>query len=152
MAPSVTATLTITLTNSNGFALTQTGLTQTLPANLTIATMPAPATTCGGASKSLSNTTSSVTLAAANIPANGSCTITMSVMSTMAGTYTNTIAASALSTGPAGSNTASTSASLDVAAPASKSGGGGLGWLDIILATFALLAGRRFGGRAHRAN
>jgi serine protease len=149
VAPNAASTLTLTLSNSNGFALTQSGLTQTLPANLTIAAMPAPTTTCGGASMSFTNTTSSVTLAAANIPANGSCTITMSVMSAMGGTYTNAIPAGALSTGPAGSNAAGASASLDVAAPAGtgggKSGGGGLDWLDMLLITGVLLAGRRYG-------
>jgi hypothetical protein len=72
----------------------------------------------------------------------------MSVMSAMAGTYTNTIAAGALTTGPAGSNAAGASASLDVAAPAStggKSGGGGLDWPDMLLVTGVLLAGRRYG-------
>ncbi|MGO9931516.1 MAG: S8 family serine peptidase [Steroidobacteraceae bacterium] len=154
VAPSVASTLTLTLTNGNGFDLTQSGLTQSLPASLTIQTTPAPSTTCTGAAMSLTNTTSSVTLAAANIPANGSCTITMSVMSTMAGTYVNTIAANALSTGPAGSNAASASASLDVATPAGGgggsgggSGGGALEWLDIMLITGMLVAGRRHAGR-----
>jgi hypothetical protein len=73
----------------------------------------------------------------------------MSVMSTTAGTYTNMIAANALSTGPAGSNTASASASLDVTTPASSGGGskggGELDWLDIMFVTGVLLAGRRYG-------
>jgi serine protease len=147
VAPNAAATLTLTLSNSNGFVLTQSGLTQTLPASLTIQTMPAPATTCTGASMSLTSTTSSVTLAGANIPANGSCTITMSVMSSTAGTYTNMIAANALTTGPAGGNAAAASASLDVTAPAGggKSGGGGLDWPDMLLITGVLLAGRRYG-------
>jgi serine protease len=148
VAPNVASTLTLTLSNGNGFDLTQSGLAQTLPANLTIASMPAPSTTCGGASRSLTNTTSSVTLAAANIPANGSCTITLSVMSTSAGSYTNTIAANALTTGPAGGNAAAAAASLDVTAPAGgggKSGGGGLDWLDMMLVGGVLLAGRRYG-------
>jgi hypothetical protein len=148
VAPNVASTLTLTLSNGNAFDLTQSGLVQTLPANLTIASMPAPSTTCGGASRSLSNTTSSVTLAAANIPANGSCTITLSVVSTSAGTYTNTIAANALTTGPAGGNAAVAAASLDVTAPAGgggKSGGGGLDWLDMMLVGGVLLAGRRYG-------
>jgi hypothetical protein len=96
-----------------------------------------------------------VTLANAIIPAMSSCTITLSVMATMAGTYTDTIAANALSTGPAGSNTASASASLDVAAPAASSGGGSKGggaldWLDIMFVTGVLLAGRRLGPRRPR--
>ena len=149
VAPNAASTLTITFTNNNGFDLTQSGLTQALPANLSIQAMPAPATTCTGAAMSLTNTTSSVTLANAIIPAMSSCTITMSVMSTMVGTYANMIAANALSTGPAGSNTASASASLDVAMSAASSGGGSKGggaldWLDIMFVTGVLLAGRRY--------
>jgi hypothetical protein len=149
VAPNAASTLTITFTNNNGFDLTQSGLTQALPANLSIQTMPAPATTCSGAAMSLTNTTSSVTLANAIIPAMSSCTITLSVMSTMVGTYANMIAASALSTGPAGTNTASASASLDVATSAASSGGGSKGggaldWLDVMFVTGLLLAGRRY--------
>jgi serine protease len=149
VAPNAASTLTITFTNNNGFDLTQSGLTQSLPANLSIQAMPAPATTCTGAAMSLTNTTSSVTLANAIIPAMSSCTITISVMSTMVGTYANMIAANALSTGPAGSNAASVTASLDVATSAASSGsgskgGGALDWLDIMFVTGVLLAGRRY--------
>jgi microcystin-dependent protein len=130
--------------NSNGFALTQSGLTQSLPANLMIAATPAPATTCGGASVSLTNTMSSVTLTDANIPADGNCTITLNVTSASAGTYASTVAANALSTGPAGSNTAGASASLTVTSPSSGGGGGGeLDMWDMMLIVGVLLAGRR---------
>jgi serine protease len=149
VAPNAAATLTLTLTNNNGFDLTQSALTQALPANLSIQAMPAVSTTCTGAAMSLTNTTSSVTLSNAIIPAMSNCTITLSVMSTMAGTYTNMIAANALSTGPAGSNSASASASLDVVTPAGggggSKGGGALDWLDFLFVTGVLLAGRRYG-------
>jgi serine protease len=148
VAPNAAATLTVTLTNNNGFDLTQSALMQSLPANLSIQAMPAVSTTCTGAAMSLTSTTSSVTLSNAIIPAMSNCTITLSVMSTMAGTYTNMIAANALSTGPAGSNSASASASLDVAAPAGgggSKGGGALDWLDFLFVTGVLLAGRRYG-------
>jgi serine protease len=156
VATSVASTLTLTLSNSNGFALTQSGVTQTLPANLSISTMPAPATTCTGSSMTLTSTSSSVSLAGANIPANGSCTITVSVMSTMVGTYTSMLGANALSTGPAGSNTDSASTSLAVTASSSggsgAAGGGGGGggapdWWDIMFVAGVLLAGRRAGRR-----
>jgi serine protease len=150
VAPNAASTLTITFTNNNGFDLTQSALTQALPVNLAIQAMPAPATTCSGAAMSLTNTTSSVTLANAIIPAMSSCTITLSVMSTMVGSYANMIAANALATGPAGSNTASASASLVVATSAASSGGGSKGggaldWLDVMFVTGVLLAGRRYG-------
>jgi serine protease len=142
----VASTLTITFSNSNGFALTQSGFTDTLPAQLSMQTSPAPTTTCAGASGTLTSSTSTVTMAGANIPANGSCSITLSVKSATAGNYTNSIAANALSTGPAGSNSAGASASLDVTVPG-KSGGGSVDWLDMMFVAGVLLAGRRYRGR-----
>ncbi len=143
----VAATLTITFTNTNGFALTQSGFTETAPANLVIQTSPAPTTTCGGALGTLTSSARAVTLADANIPANGSCTITMSVKSATAGGYTNSIAAQSLMTAPAGGNAASAAAaSLTVTAP-SKGGGGAWDWWDTLLVVGVLLAGRRYGRR-----
>jgi serine protease len=152
VAVNVASTLTITFSNSNGFALTQSGLTQMLPADLSIASAPLPTTTCSGEALSLTNTSSAVTLAGANIPANGSCELTLSVKSTTAGMYTNTLGANALMTGPAGGNTAAASASLTVTAAATGSassggggggGGGALDWLEILFAAGVLLAGQR---------
>jgi serine protease len=145
VAENVASTLTITFNNSNGFVLTQSGFTETVPANLTIQTSPAPTTTCTGALGTLTSSKSAVTMADANIPANGSCSMTISVMSTMAGTYTNSIAAQALSTAPAGGNAASAAAaSLTVTVPvASRGGGGALDWLDMMFVAGVLLAVRR---------
>jgi serine protease len=143
------ATLTITFNNTNRFALTQSGFTETVPANLSVQTSPAPTTTCSG-SGTLTSSASAVTMAGADIPANGSCTMTLSVMSAMAGSYTSSIAAKALSTAPAGSNAEGVSAALTVTAavPApSKSGGGDLDWLDMMFVTGVLLAGRRHSRR-----
>jgi len=143
-----TSTLTITFSNTNGFDLTQSGFTETVPANLSIVTTPAPTTTCTGASGTLSSSAGSVTMAGANIPAKGSCSITMSVKSATAGSYTNSIAAHALSTAPAGGNTAAAaSASLTVVVPAKSGGGGSWDWWDTMLVAGVLLAGRRYGRR-----
>ncbi|MDB6099162.1 MAG: Peptidase and in kexin sedolisin [Gammaproteobacteria bacterium] len=156
VATNAPAVLTLTLNNANGFVLTQSGLTASLPANLALLTAPAPTTTCSGAKMSLTSGTSSITLSAANIPANGACDITLSVNSATAGTYTNTIAANALMTGPAGGNAAPSSASLTVTVATSSSGsgstggsgsgggggGGSLDWLDIMLVTGVLLVVR----------
>ena len=144
----VVSTLTITLNNANGYALTHSSLTETLPANLSIATTSpastpsAPTTTCGGGAVTLTSTTSSVTLSAAIIPANSSCSIAVPVQTATPGSYTNTVAASALTTAPAGANAASATATLTVTAP-SKGGGGSLDWLDMMFVTGVLLAGRR---------
>jgi len=142
--------LTITLMNSNPFVLTQSGITESLPANLALLTTPAPATTCSGASMKLSSSASSVTLANANIPAKGSCDITLSVKSATEATYTNTLGVNALMTGPAGGNAVASMATLDVAAGSGgssggsgKSGGGALDIWDLMLVGGVLLAGRR---------
>jgi serine protease len=152
VATNATAVLTLTFNNANGFALTQSGISVSLPANLTLLTAPAPATTCTGANMALTSATSSVTLSGANIPVNGACNITMSVKSATAGTYTNTVATNALMTGPAGGNTAPATASLTVTSPTSSitstgggggGGGGSIDWLELTLLMGVLLAGSR---------
>jgi hypothetical protein len=97
----------------------------------------------------LTSSASAVTMAGANIPANGSCSMTLSVKSATAGSYANAIAANALSTAPAGSNSAGASASLTVTAPG-KSGGGAVDWLDLMFIVGVLLAGRRHAVRPPR--
>jgi serine protease len=144
----VASTLSITFTNANGFDLTQSSFTETLPANLAIQTSPAPTTTCMGTG-TLTSSMSTVTMAGADIPAKGNCSITVSVKSATAGDYTNTIAVNALSTAPAGGNATSATASLTVNAP-SGGGGGALDWWDMMLGVGVLLAGRRHAGRLRR--
>jgi hypothetical protein len=161
VAANATAVLTLTLNNSNGFALTQSGITVSLPANLSVLATPSAATTCGGANKSLTSAAGSVTLSGADIPAAGACNITLSVNSATPGTYTNTIAANALMTGPAGGNAVPVSASLTVTAATSGGssaggsstgggGGGDLDWLDIMLVTGILLVVRGHAARRPR--
>jgi hypothetical protein len=90
---------------------------------------------------SLSNTSSAVTLSNANVPAQGSCSVTVQVSAASAGSYTETIADKALSSGPAGMSAGAVSADLTVTAP--KSGGGGaLDWLDGMLIAGVLLVSR----------
>jgi hypothetical protein len=141
----VASTLTITFSNGNGFDLTQSDFTETVPANLIVQTSPAPTTTCIGGT--LTSSASTVNMAGANIPAKGSCSMTMSVKSATAGSYANTIAANALSTASAGGNSASASTSLTVTAPPSKGGGGDLDWWDTMFVVGVLLAGRRHAKR-----
>jgi serine protease len=143
----VVSTLTIMLHNSNAFALTQSSLTETLPANLSVSTSAsaaAPATTCGGGT--LTTTTTGITLSGADIPASGTCAITLPVQSAAAGSYTSIVAAKALTTGPAGANAQSATAVLSVTAP-SKGGGGDLDWWDTMFVVGVLLAGRRHAKR-----
>jgi serine protease len=138
------STLTLTLSNTNGFALTQASFALSLPPDLTLAATPAAATSCGGVAVSLTSTMTSVSLANANIPADGNCTITLSVESATPGTYTASVAARSLMTAPAGGNNAPATASLTVTAPPTGGGGGGaVDWLDLVFVVGVLLALRR---------
>jgi serine protease len=152
VAANVPAVLAVSFTNTNGFALTQSGITVSLPAGLTLGSQ-APASTCGGAALSLSSTAGSVTLSGANIPANGSCDVSFGVTSATDGVYAASIPANALVTGPAGSNPVPASATLTVTADASGltgvapgggggGGGGALDWTDILLIAGVLLVAR----------
>ena len=91
--------LTVTLDNANATPATLSAdLVDTFPAGLVVATPSDAATTCTGTA-SATDGGSSVTLASgAQIPASGSCTVTVSVTSATADTYTNTIAAGSLQT------------------------------------------------------
>ncbi len=156
IAVNVPAGLVLSFTNSNGFALTQSGITFSLPANVTVDT-PAPSSTCAGTALSLTSTTSSVTLSGANIPARGSCNISLNVKSAMTGAYVASVPSNALMTAPAGGNSAPASATLTVTAAtvsvtSAKSGGGGgsLDWLDIVLVTGVLLVARGHAARQPR--
>jgi hypothetical protein len=94
---------------------------------------------------SLTSTTTSVSLADANIPADGNCTVTVPVESATPGTYTASLAAQALMTAPAGGNSAAATASLTVTAPPASGGGGGgaVDWLDFLFVAGLLLVVRR---------
>jgi serine protease len=113
----IASTLTITLKNANAFSLTQSTLTDTLPSGLTTASSLAASTTCTGAYAKVSAANGVITLSDANIPAQGSCSVTASVTGSAAGTYTNTLGANALATGPGGGNTSSSAATLTVTVP-----------------------------------
>ncbi len=132
------ATLTVTLSNSNSFALTSTALTDSLPSGLTVSSSPASTNSCGG---TLSSQSTSVSLSGGTIPAGGSCTLAVTVSSGTAGTYSDSIAAGALSTQPSDANTAAASASLKVTA--SGGGGGHLTWLDLLLGAVLMTARSR---------
>ena len=93
------STLTITLDNANaGPATLSADLVDTFPAGLVVATPADAATTCTGTATATDGG-STVTLASgAQIPASGSCTVTVSVTAAADGTYTNTIPAGSLQT------------------------------------------------------
>ena len=110
--------LTIVLSNSNATVATLTGsLTDNLPAGVVVASVPNATTTCSGAAPPAAVAGGSAVslLAGASIPANGSCSLSVSVTSALAGTYVNTIPVGALVTS-AGNNLAPAIATLNVVA------------------------------------
>ncbi len=108
-----TATLTLDNTNASADTLTA-ALTDTLPSGLVVANPANASTTCPGGSVTATAGAGSFSLASgAQIPASGSCTVTVDVEAATAGSYVNTLAAGALQT-DAGSNVAPASATLTV--------------------------------------
>ncbi len=122
ISPAGTSQLTITLSNNNAQTLTGAAFTDvfpTTPGAMTLANI-STTNTCGGTLTDSTGGTISVgdlglRLAAGNIPANGSCAITATVTANALGTYTNTLAAGAVTTTNGGSNTGAGSAALVVA-------------------------------------
>ncbi|CAN1209514.1 hypothetical protein TUMEXPCC7403_04780 [Tumidithrix helvetica PCC 7403] len=109
--------VTLTINNTNPYALTGASLTDTLPANVTVDTRPgaiAPTTTCTGGTVNTLPGDTGVSLSGGTIPANGSCTITFDATSTVGDTYTNTIPANSLSTDNLIGNSNVASANLNV--------------------------------------
>jgi uncharacterized repeat protein (TIGR01451 family) len=110
------STLTITLSNPSPQVATLTApLVDTLPNGVVVAPIPNVATTCGGTGAPVAVAgASTVTLPAGRtIPANGSCTLTVSVTAAAAGVYVNTLVAGALATNN-GNNAAPAVATLTV--------------------------------------
>lgn len=118
-----TSQLTITVRNTDSNAsLTQTSLTDNLPANIVIANPPSVLlTSCGGSASvtgpgggAAASGDTSLTLNNATIAANGTCTIKVNVVSTVTGVYTNTIPANAIHTHQGVTNSSLASAPLNV--------------------------------------
>ncbi len=100
-----TSTLTVTLTNANTTAITGAAFTDTYPANVTNTGTPGLTNTCGGTATAAANG-SSLALSGGTIPASGSCTLTVAVTSSVAGSYLNSTGS--VTTTNAGSGTAAT--------------------------------------------
>ncbi|MEA2237248.1 MAG: hypothetical protein QOC81_1972 [Thermoanaerobaculia bacterium] len=103
------STLTFTLTNANTTQLTGATFTDALPSGLQVAPVPSASTTCTGgptwAPAAAATTLTFGSPAGANIPASGSCTVSVNVTATTAGPHTNT--SGFLSTTESGTNTTS---------------------------------------------
>jgi FG-GAP-like repeat len=112
--------LTITLGNPNNVALTGASFTDVYPTNLVNTVLPNVSTTCGGTAVAGSHGPA-VALSGGTIPAGGTCTVTVSVTSTRAGQYTNSIPSGAVTTTNGGSNSTTVSVTLAVSAPGDQS-------------------------------
>ncbi|RAI38862.1 hypothetical protein CH341_27050 [Rhodoplanes roseus] len=107
------STLTLTITNPNsGTALSGVAVAASaLPAGLTGSS---PATTCSGGTATLSG--GSLSLSGGSIAASGSCTVTLTVTGTTAGSYSYTTGVVSAS-GPLTGSTATTPTQLSVTGP-----------------------------------
>jgi uncharacterized repeat protein (TIGR01451 family) len=108
--------LSFTITNPNTtVALTGIGFTDTLPTGLVVATPNGLTGSCGGGTIAATASGSSANLSGATLAANASCTFSINVTGTTAGTKVNTTSAVTSNEGGSG-NTAT--ATLTVDAPA----------------------------------
>ena len=107
--------LTVTLSNANTTALRGAAFTDNFPSGLVVSASPTLVNTCGGTATAAAGGTS-LALSGGSIPAAGSCSISVSVTSSSAGAYLNTLAARAVSTALAYNDSAAT-ATLTVRLP-----------------------------------
>lgn len=118
VAVNTNSVMTITLTNITGAAITAVDFTDTYPSGLVNANTTVTNTGCGGTATASATATNpgTLTLTGGSIPAGGSCTLAVNVRSATSGSYTNTLAAGAVSSS-IGSNADAASATLNVAQP-----------------------------------
>lgn len=112
-----TATLTVSIHNPNAVNLTRAYFTDILPSGLVIAQTPSESTTCAGGAVNAPASGTSFSLTGATLPANGTCTVSVNVLSNISGSYTNTIAASAVGTFEGVTNEEPTSAKVTYSTP-----------------------------------
>jgi hypothetical protein len=123
VAGSSVSTLTVSFINTNVAAATLTApFTDNLPAGLVIAGTPNVATTCGGAGVPTAIPGGSAvtlpvgrTIPGGSVAVPGSCTLTVDVTASIAGSYLNTVPVGALQTS-GGNSTASSAASILIVA------------------------------------
>ncbi|MSN24896.1 MAG: DUF11 domain-containing protein [Geobacter sp.] len=118
IVPGGTSTLSIIISNSNTVALNNVALTDSYPAGLTNTASPSGAISGSGCfgTVTAANGGTSVALSGGFVPAGGSCTISVKVTFAVAGSYTNTIPAGAVTNSRNITNTAAATATLNQAA------------------------------------
>ena len=115
-APGAAAVLTIRLTNPNATSVSQLAFSDTLPANLVVASPLVASTTCGGTLQAVAAGTS-VRLSGAGLAAGATCNVTVNVLSNIPGVYVNALASGSVTTFEGVSNLSATSAQLSVSNP-----------------------------------
>jgi hypothetical protein len=115
---SANSTLTVILANPNPtLAMNGVAFTDTYPAGMTSRATPAFTNSCGGSISGATNGSTSFSLSGGSIPASGSCTITITVRSTIAGARINTLATGTITTTNQGGNAVPGSGTLMVTVP-----------------------------------
>ncbi|PCM43531.1 SdrD B-like domain-containing protein [Marinobacter sp. ANT_B65] len=108
--------LSIVVENQNDIALNGLAFTDNLPDGLVIAQTPDAATTCSG-SVNVVPSGQTVRLTGGVISANASCTVSVDVLSNVAGTYTNTLPTGAVRTTEGVTNSETTQARIVISSP-----------------------------------
>ncbi len=111
------AVLKISITNNDlNYALTHTGLTDTLPANVVVAQSPGitfnPAN-CGSPTVTANQGGGTIIIANASIPKTKVCDVSVNITSSVAGVYMNTIPARAITTDQGVTNASAASAPVN---------------------------------------
>ena len=112
--PAGTSVLTFTLSNGTASAMTGVAFGDTYPAGLLNHTTPAVTNTCGGSTTGGASGGNTIGLTGGTIPANGSCTVSVTVSAAASGVYNN-VSGAVTSVSHGAGNTAA--AALTVMAP-----------------------------------
>jgi uncharacterized repeat protein (TIGR01451 family) len=109
-----TATMTIQLTNNSGAAsLSNVQFTDTMPAGMLVAAQPNLLNSCSGIATATNPAgNSTLKLIGGSIPAGGSCTISVSITSSVAGNLTNTIPIGGVTSQEGARNSSAAAASI----------------------------------------
>ncbi len=112
--PGQTTTLTVTINNGSAVPLTGVSLTDTLPAGVAVASVPAAATTCAGGSAAASAGGGTLSVSGATVPAGGSCNVSATVVGNTPGVYINNINPGSIVSNEGLTNSGSAQATLTV--------------------------------------
>ena len=109
-----TSLLTIKVVSTVNEALTNLQFTDNLPDGMTVATSPNATTSCTGGTVSATAGGNGFSLSGVSLSAQSNCTVSLNVTASTVGSYTNTIAANAVTTTQTFSNGSAASATLYV--------------------------------------